>query len=92
MTTIILTRPGHVDWLAPERFRGRANLVLTGTGQRQAAATAAFIRSAWPQAAAVYTSSMGRCLDPELPLPGRSPPRRRRSPASTTSTTAPGRA
>jgi broad specificity phosphatase PhoE len=52
-----------VDWLAPERFRGRANLALTDKGQRQAEATAAFIRSAWPEAAAVYTSPMGRCVN-----------------------------
>jgi probable phosphoglycerate mutase len=63
MTTVILTRHGHVDWIAPERFRGRAALPLTDTGQRQADATAVFIRSAWPEAAAVYTSPMGRCVD-----------------------------
>jgi phosphoserine phosphatase len=63
MTTVILTRHGHVDWIAPERFRGRAALPLTDTGQRQAEVTAAFIRSAWPEAAAVYTSPMGRCVD-----------------------------
>lgn len=56
MTTVILTRHGHVDWIAPERFLGRAALSLTDTGQRQAEATAAFIRSAWPEAAAVYTT------------------------------------
>ena len=39
--------------IAPERFCGRAALPLTGTG-RQAAATAAFIRSAWPEAAALH--------------------------------------
>jgi broad specificity phosphatase PhoE len=32
MTTVILTRHGHVDWLAPERFRGRAALALTVLG------------------------------------------------------------
>ena len=63
MTAVILTRHGHVDWIAPERFRGRAALPLTDTGQRQAEATAAFIRSAWPEAAVVYTSPMGRCVD-----------------------------
>lgn len=63
MTTVILTRHGHVEWIAPERFRGRAALPLTATGQRQTEATAAFIRSAWSEAAAVYTSPMGRCVD-----------------------------
>jgi probable phosphoglycerate mutase len=28
MTRIILVRHGHVDWLAPERFRGQAELPL----------------------------------------------------------------
>jgi broad specificity phosphatase PhoE len=63
MTRLVLTRHGHVDWLAPERFRGGAPLALTDKGQRQAEATAVFIRSAWPEAVAVYTSPMGRGVD-----------------------------
>lgn len=63
MTMVILTRHGHVAWHSPERFRGRAALPLTDKGQRQAAATAAFIQSAWPEAVAVFTSPMGRCVD-----------------------------
>lgn len=63
MTTMILTRHGDVDWLAPERFRGRAALVLTERGQRQAQATAAFIWLASPEVVTVYTSPMGRCVE-----------------------------
>jgi broad specificity phosphatase PhoE len=39
MTQIILTRHGHVDWIAPERFRGRADLALTEKGVAQARST-----------------------------------------------------
>lgn len=35
-TKLILTRHGHVDWIAPERFRGRADLALSNLGERQA--------------------------------------------------------
>jgi broad specificity phosphatase PhoE len=38
MTNVILTRHGHVDWIAPERFRGRAELPLSELGKRQAEA------------------------------------------------------
>lgn len=38
MTTIILTRHGHVEWHAPERFRERADLPLTERGVEQARA------------------------------------------------------
>ena len=38
MTTILLTRHGHVDGIKPKRFRGRENLPLTELGHRQAAA------------------------------------------------------
>ena len=38
MTRIILVRHGHVDWLAPERFRGRAELPLSDLGRRQESA------------------------------------------------------
>lgn len=61
MTQIILTRHGHVDWIAPERFRGRADLPLTAQGLAQARAVSARIRSS-SAVAAVYTSPMSRCL------------------------------
>ena len=44
MTRIILVRHGHVDWLAPERFRGRAELPLSDLGRRQARAAADTLR------------------------------------------------
>jgi phosphoserine phosphatase len=62
MTRIILVRHGHVDWLAPERFRGRAELPLSGLGLLQAQATARYIAATW-KPEAVYTSPLGRCRD-----------------------------
>ena len=61
MTTIILTRHGHVDGIKPKRFRGRAELALTELGVRQAKALAARIAAKW-KPAAIYTSAMGRCV------------------------------
>jgi broad specificity phosphatase PhoE len=62
MTRIILVRHGHVDWLAPERFRGRAELPLSDLGHRQAQAAAGYIAATW-KPDAVYTSPLGRCLE-----------------------------
>jgi phosphoserine phosphatase len=60
MTKIILVRHGHVEGISPERFRGRADLMLTAEGRRQAAATARRIHASWTPAA-VYTSPLTRC-------------------------------
>jgi phosphoserine phosphatase len=62
MVRIILVRHGHVDWLAPERFRGRAELPLSDLGRRQAQAAAGYIAAAW-KPEAVYTSPLGRCRE-----------------------------
>jgi broad specificity phosphatase PhoE len=62
MTRVILVRHGHVDWLAPERFRGRAELLLSDLGRRQAQAAADFIAASW-KPDAVYTSPLGRCRE-----------------------------
>ena len=62
MTKIILVRHGHVDWIAPERFRGRAELDLSGLGRRQAQALANYIAKTW-RLDAIYTSPLGRCRD-----------------------------
>ena len=62
MIRIILVRHGHVDWLAPERFRGRAELPLSSLGRRQAQAAAGYIAAAW-KPDAVYTSPLGRCRE-----------------------------
>jgi phosphoserine phosphatase len=62
MTNIILVRHGHVDWIAPERFRGRAELALSDLGRRQAEAAARYIAATW-NPDAVYTSPLGRCRD-----------------------------
>jgi phosphoserine phosphatase len=61
MTEILLTRHGHVPWLEPKRFRGRAELKLTDTGIAQAEATACRISVGW-RPAAIYASPLGRTL------------------------------
>jgi len=62
MTKIILVRHGHVNWIAPERFRGRAELPLSSLGRRQAQAAAGYIAATW-KPDAVYTSPLGRCRE-----------------------------
>ena len=61
MTKVILVRHGHVEGISPERFRGRADLMLTPVGHREAEATARRIRATWTPAA-VYSSPLNRCL------------------------------
>ncbi|MDQ1092264.1 broad specificity phosphatase PhoE [Xanthomonas sacchari] len=61
MTTLILARHGHVDWIAPERFRGRAELPLSQLGELQAAALAARVAQSWAPDA-IYTSPLSRCV------------------------------
>jgi phosphoserine phosphatase len=60
VTKVILVRHGHVEGISPARFRGRADLILTPEGRRQAEATARRIRRSWAPAA-IYTSPLGRC-------------------------------
>ena len=59
MTKIILVRHGHVEGISPERFRGRADLMLTPEGHRQAEATARRIHATWAPAA-IYASPLSR--------------------------------
>jgi phosphoserine phosphatase len=61
MTQIILTRHGHVEWIEPERFRGRADLALTDRGVEQARSTSRRIELLGA-VAAVYTSPLRRCV------------------------------
>ena len=61
MTRIILTRHGHVEWIAPERFRGRADLPLTDRGVAQARMTSRRVEALGP-VAALYTSPMSRSV------------------------------
>jgi probable phosphoglycerate mutase len=60
MTKIILVRHGHVAGISPERFRGRADLMLTADGFRQAAAAARRISANWTPVA-IYASPLSRC-------------------------------
>ena len=61
MTVILLVRHGHVEGIKPERFRGRADLALTDTGQRQAELLARRIASQWAPGS-IYTSPLQRCV------------------------------
>lgn len=61
MTTIILTRHGHVEGIDPPRFRGRQPLPLTMRGLREAEMTARRIASTW-RPTAVLTSPLERCV------------------------------
>jgi broad specificity phosphatase PhoE len=47
MTKIILTRHGHVDWISPERYRGRAELFLSDLGRQQIQSVGHQIASKW---------------------------------------------
>jgi probable phosphoglycerate mutase len=61
MTKILLVRHGHVEGIEPQRFRGRADLPLTGRGLAQAQAVAQQIASNW-HPSKVYPSPMARCV------------------------------
>jgi probable phosphoglycerate mutase len=61
VTKLLLVRHGHVEGIAPLRFRGRAELPLTPLGLRQAEAVATRIHRSW-QLDALYCSPMGRCV------------------------------
>lgn len=61
MTRIILARHGHVDWISPERFRGRAELPLSKLGERQADALGQRVAQSW-KPDAIYTSPLSRCV------------------------------
>jgi histidine phosphatase superfamily protein (branch 1) len=62
MTTILLTRHGHVGGINPPRFRGRTNLPLTDQGREQAGKVARRIADTW-NPTVVYTSPLARCVD-----------------------------
>lgn len=66
---LILVRHGHVEGIAPPRFRGRKEVPLTDLGRKQAVATAARIASEW-KVDAVYTSPMSRSSDTARAIAG----------------------
>jgi broad specificity phosphatase PhoE len=61
MTKILLIRHGHVEGIAPERFRGREQLALTAQGRAEAAAVARRIAASW-KPSHIYTSPMDRSV------------------------------
>lgn len=70
MARIILIRHGHVEGIAPERFRGRRDIELSELGRRQAQAMAPRVLRLW-RPAAVYSSPLKRCLQTLEPLAAR---------------------
>jgi probable phosphoglycerate mutase len=61
VTRIVLVRHGQTAWNREERFRGRANLSLDGTGYAQAHAAARRILSSW-RVAVVCSSPLPRAV------------------------------
>jgi probable phosphoglycerate mutase len=61
MTTVVLTRHGHVEGINPPRFRGQHPLALTEQGYQEAKRTAQRIASTW-RPAAIRTSPLERCI------------------------------
>jgi phosphoserine phosphatase len=70
MAKIILIRHGHVEGIAPERFRGRRDIDLSELGRRQAQAMAQRVLQLW-QPAVVYSSPLKRCLQTLEPIAAR---------------------
>lgn len=60
MTTMILTRHGHVEGITPPRFRGQYELPLTALGEQQADRVADYIARTW-QPKIVLHSPLERC-------------------------------
>ena len=61
MTRIILVRHGETEWNRVERFRGRADIPLNGTGLLQAQAAGKRIADEW-KPVAIYTSPLSRAI------------------------------
>ena len=61
MTEIILVRHGETDWNASEIFRGRADVGLNETGQKQAEALGAYLSR--EKIEFIYSSPLKRAID-----------------------------
>ena len=61
MTEIILVRHGETDWNASEIFRGRADVGLNETGQKQAEALGAYLSR--EKIEFIYSSPLKRAVD-----------------------------
>jgi probable phosphoglycerate mutase len=61
ITRIVLVRHGHVEGIAPERFRGRRDVALSELGVRQAHGTARRVAEQWTPVV-TYSSPLKRCL------------------------------
>ena len=63
---MVLVRHGETEWNRVERFRGRTDIELNGTGRRQARAAAQRL-SDW-QIGAIYSSPLKRALQTAQPI------------------------
>ena len=61
MTHIILTRHGHVDWIAPRGSAAERSCLCPGWEKKQAAALGGRIFERPPSA--IYASPLSRCMD-----------------------------
>jgi len=61
MTRMILVRHGETEWNRVERFRGRADVPLNGTGLFQAQSTGRRIADEW-RPLAIYSSPLSRAV------------------------------
>jgi len=61
MTRMILVRHGETEWNRVERFRGRADVPLNGTGLAQAKAMARRVAAEW-RPVAIYSSPLTRAV------------------------------
>lgn len=66
LTRIYLVRHGQTEWNRQERFRGRIDIPLNETGQRQAELAAVYLQG--KPIAAVYTSPLQRALQTAWPI------------------------
>jgi broad specificity phosphatase PhoE len=62
VTKLLLIRHGHVDGIAPERFRGRQDVPLSAQGVQQARGVAQRIAQQY-RPVVVYTSPLQRCTE-----------------------------
>jgi broad specificity phosphatase PhoE len=61
MVKLLIVRHGHVEGIAPERFRGRRDITLSERGLEEARAVARYIASRY-EPTRIFTSPLRRCV------------------------------